>query len=93
MSDSDMWTGIVGFLLPLAIAVIIKEGWTKELQAVIAFVACLVAAVGSAYFAGQLDPKGVVHDMLIVFTLAMTSFGFLWKPTGISEAIQNNILS
>lgn len=91
MSDQDMWTGIVGFLLPIIIAIIQKEKWGPQLQALVAFLVILAVSTGDCYFQGRLIPDLFVHDFLIIFVTAIAAFYGLWKPTGVANAIQNNV--
>lgn len=89
-STVAMWAAIVGFLMPLVIAVINRRDWSSPAKGMSAFVACLVAAFGTAYFEGGLsDANDVVTAALVVFTMAITTFQFWWKPSGIADGIES----
>ena len=85
-----MWSLIVGFLLPLAIAFIQQAHWPKGLRAIVAFIVCLAAAVGTVYLQGP----GVftwsrwVSSALLTFVTAIATYKRFWKPTGIASAIE-----
>lgn len=90
MSDVDMWSGIVGFVLPVLIAAIKRQGWPASWQAVCAFVVCWVAAAGTAYLTAQLDPQNLVRAFLVIFTLAIVAFYGFWKPTGVEPVVDRS---
>ncbi len=88
MSNLEMWAAIVGFLLPPVLALIIQTGWSKQLQAVLAFAACAVAGAGTAYFQGDLTGKRFVEAGLVVLVTALATYQGFWKPTRIAPAIE-----
>lgn len=85
-TNAVMWAGIVGFLSPLVIQFITRLHTAAKVQAVLAFLFILAVSVPTAYFAADLDARDYVKSALVVFTLAMTSYGFLWRPTGITPS-------
>ncbi len=87
-SNLVMWSGVVGFLLPLGISLILQQGWSDGAKSVVAFVCCLVAAAGTAYFSGNFDGTEVLTALLIVFTLAQVTYRGIWRPTGVSPALE-----
>jgi VIT1/CCC1 family predicted Fe2+/Mn2+ transporter len=92
MTDAERWAFIVGFFLPVAIAVIQQAGWSERVRAVVAFLACVVAGLGTAYFGGDLsgsvDPRSVISDVLIVLVTAISTYKAFWKPTGVAPAVE-----
>ena len=55
MSESlALWSTIVGFLLPPVLAVVLQARWRPEVKGVVAFVACLIAATGTATIQGRI---------------------------------------
>lgn len=91
MTNADMWASLVGFFLPLFIAIIQKEQWTPSIKAAIAFIACLVAAAGATYFTGGFTDD-YVRTALVVFVAAVTAYKGLWQPTGVADVIERRIL-
>lgn len=91
MSNLEMYALVVGFLMPLLLAVIIQSHWSSGLKATLAFGACLVAAAGTVYFQ---QPDWDWHDWigssLLVLVTAIASYKGVWKPTGISDGIETN---
>lgn len=88
MSNAAMWSGIVGFLMPIVISVVVQTKWNDAQKAVAAFGACLIAATGTAWFSGLLDVSDVARCFLIVFTLAMATYYGFWKPIGVAPRIE-----
>lgn len=85
-----MWGAIVGFLMPPVIAALNRRGWSSSAKAVCAFVACLIAAAATAFFAGDLDNvSDYATAALTVFGAAMVTFHQWWKPSGIAPKIEN----
>lgn len=84
-----MWSGLVGFFMPVVIAIIVQTGWSDRVKSSVAFAACLVAGAGTAYFSGHFAGRDIVTCALITFTLAAASYAAFWKPTGIAPAIRD----
>lgn len=88
MSDLALWSGVVGFFLPLGVSVIQQPKWHDGAKAVVTFLLCLIAAAGTAYFEGKLTGARFTSSLLVVFLAAITSYKGLWKPTGASPSIE-----
>jgi hypothetical protein len=88
ISDILMYSALVGFLLPPVLSIVIQSGWPQRVQAVVAFLACLAAGAGTAYFEADLDGRTWVSASLIVLTTGLATYRNFWKPTGISPAIE-----
>lgn len=90
MSDLAMWSLIVGFFLPIAVAVIMRRTWSDAVKAVVTFVACGVAAAGTAFFQGDFTGRRFVSALLLVFVGTIVSFKGWWKPTGVAPSIEES---
>lgn len=88
MTDLEMWTLLVGALLPALIAVIQQPQWSCRLRAVVTVVACLVAGGGTAGLDGQLTGRSVVTSVLTVLVTALATYHGFWKPSGIAAAVE-----
>lgn len=89
MTNLEMWSLIVGFALPLILAVIQRPHWPSWVRAVVAFAAFVVVGLGTAYFNGDLNGKSIVSAVLFVLVTAITSYKGLWQPTGIAPKIES----
>lgn len=83
-----MWAGLVGFVLPPIMSIIIQSGWSTRVQAIVAFVVSVLAGAGTAYFSGNFVDRDVISCALIVFTVGIATYYGFWKPTGISPSIE-----
>ena len=87
-SNVVLWTGLVGFLLPPVLAVVLQQGWSSQVKSGVAFLACVVAGFGLAYWQGNLDWADVATAALIVLTVAQSTYHGFWRPSGISGAVE-----
>jgi VIT1/CCC1 family predicted Fe2+/Mn2+ transporter len=83
-----MYSLIAGFLLPPVLAIVQQQGWSDQIRAVVAFLACALVGAGVAYFQGDLTGKRVVTGILVVMVTALTTYRNFWKPTQIAPAIE-----
>jgi len=88
MSNLEMWALIVGFLLPPALSIVMQTGWSQQLQAVVAFVACAAAGAGTAYFQGDLTGERFVEAGLVILVTTIATYKGFWKPTRVSPTIE-----
>jgi len=89
MTNLAMWALIVGFFLPVVISIIVQTSWTTALKASVAFVVCLIAGAGTAYFAGDLDGKDWITASLMIMVTALTTYSQFWKKTGIAPKLES----
>jgi len=88
VSNLEMWALIVGFLLPPALSIIIQTGWSEQVQAIVAFLACALAGAGTAYFQGDLTGERFVEAGLVVLVTTIATYKGFWKPTKVSPTIE-----
>lgn len=90
-NNIELWAAVVGFLLPIVTAIIVRQGWSSGMQAVANFVVVAIAALGTQYFQGNLDGSnldGLIHTFLIVFVASIASYKGLLKPLGVAPRIE-----
>jgi hypothetical protein len=68
----------------------LQTHWQTALKAAVAFVACAIAAVPTAYLAGDLNGSDWFTSAVVILTIAVATFQGFWKPTGIAPAIEAN---
>ena len=88
MENIELWSLVVGFLLPPVLSIIMQSHWSDQVQAVVAFVACLLAGAGTAYFQGDLTAKRWVEASLVVLVTTIATYKGFWKPTRVSPTIE-----
>src|SRR5215471_7844554 len=90
MSNTDMWSLIVGFLLPLGISLVQQAHWPVAFRSIIGFLMCLVAATGTVLIqVGSWDWHDWVQSALIIFVTAIATYQGFWKKTGVAPAIES----
>lgn len=90
-SNLQLWASVVGFLVPIVTAIIIRQGWSAAAQSVANFFVAAVAAVGTQYFEGNLasgNLDGLVRTFLIVFVASIASYHGFMRPTNIAPKIE-----
>lgn len=88
VDDSTMWAGIVGFGMPAVIALLNQCRWDSRIKAVVAFGACLLAALGTVWAQGDVDVRNWVRTSMIVFVAAIGTYHVWWKPSNIAPTIE-----
>lgn len=90
MSEIDMWSTLVGFLMPALVAVINKYTWPSWLKGIVAVVSCIIAGGVTAWLSGDINGMPLVKSILIVLVATLGSYHVWWKPTGIAPAIEKS---
>lgn len=87
-SNLVMYSGLIGFFLPVIMAVILQSWWSDRVKAIAAFAVSMIAGAGTAYFSGNFDGRDVVTCALITLTVGISTYYGFWKPTGLAPALQ-----
>lgn len=88
ISDAQMWSLIVGFGLPLLVAMIQQPKWSNPVRVTVTVLSSIVAGGGTAYFAGEFTGRSVLSCALVVCVAAIATYQNLWKPTRVAPAIE-----
>ena len=89
MTDNiEMWSLVVGFFLPLGIAVVQQVKWSNGLRSIVAFVICAIAAAGTVAIAGDLTGKTWITSALLILVSAIATYKMLWQNTGVTTWIE-----
>lgn len=87
-SNVGRWSAVIGFFLPLLIAVINRKLWPSWAKAVTTFIVAGFVATGTAYFAGTFSQSDLVSSFLVVTLMAIGTYSLVWKPGGITPGIE-----
>lgn len=79
-----MWAAIVGFFLPLGIALVQQPKWGDTTRALVAFGIVLVAAFGTVYFQGKLDFQNWATSFLLIMTESIALYKGFWQKIGVT---------
>lgn len=91
MTNTAMWALIVGFFLPVGIAVIQQKSWSTGFRAIVGFLMCLVAAAGQILIqVGDWDWHTWIKSSLLIFVTAISTYESFWKKTGIAPSVETS---
>lgn len=90
MTDLEMWSLLVGAVLPPLVALIQQPRWPDWFRAVVAVASSLVAGFVTTWLVedGMLWERGMVTAILLVLVAALTTYRNFWKPTTIAPTIE-----
>lgn len=88
LDNASLWALAVGFFSPPIISLIQQSRWSARRQSVVAFAFYILVAAVTAYVTGLFNTPDILRLALLIFLAAGTSYKTLWKPTGISPAIE-----
>jgi VIT1/CCC1 family predicted Fe2+/Mn2+ transporter len=88
LTDLDIWSGLVGFVLPLLIAIVLREHWKPRTKALVTIASCMVGGSVTAWLTGYLHGVTLVRAILIVLAAAVGFYRVLWHPSGIAPDIE-----
>ncbi len=83
-----MWSAVVGFFMPAAIAFVNQSRWSKPPKGIVAFGLCLIAAVVTVWVRGELSTGTWLHAALVLFLTAIGTYHTWWKPSGIGPTVE-----
>ena len=87
----DMYTAVVGLLLPLLISIILSPDWTSKFKIWVVFLVVFLAAAGHLFFIGGFVLADFPGTLLKILFLTTGSYLSFWRPTGIGDAVEKNI--
>lgn len=87
----DMYVGVVGFFLPVLIAIINKSRFSQTCKYCIAFATVLVATAGHLWFMGEFNLTDIPGTVLKMLFMTIGSYLIFWKPSGISDRIETGV--
>lgn len=89
MTQAQQWALIVGFLLPLLIAVLQQPGFPKWARATIMAVVCIVGGLVTVTVTGGFhSAHGVIAELLLVALAAIAFYEKWWKQIGATQRIE-----
>lgn len=88
LTTQDMWTILVGFLLPLAVAMVNQSHWSKILRAIVSFAICIVVAIVDVLIQGNWNSHDLTRTLVLIAFVAYTSYQLFWRPSAIAPTIE-----
>ncbi len=81
---------VLGFLMPPAIAVINRRHWSSEVKGAMAFILCVLAALGTLWYEDKLNTTDIRNTVMLVFGVAIFTYHQFWKPSQIAPTIEKS---
>lgn len=89
LTDLQMWSALVGALLPPVVAAINQPRWPGSWRLVMTVVCCLIAAGVTCWVAGALAGRTYASSVLVVLTATLATYHWAWRPSTIAPAIES----
>lgn len=87
-TDAQLWAAALGYLLPLAIAVVAQPRWSGAVKGILMLVTAVLDGLGTAYFNGDFSGKPIVTCILVAAVAIGVAYRTVWKPSGIAPGIE-----
>lgn len=89
MSDNlIMFSAVVAIFSPMVISLITQPQWSGRVKTFIMLGYSGVVGVGTAWLAGEFAGLDILGSILTVILVTATSYQTIFKPSGISPAIE-----
>lgn len=88
LSDLEMWSALVGAVLPPLIAVVNSPRYPKWIRGVLSVLLALLAAAITCWLKGDLSTGAYAHSVLLVLTATLVTYHTFWKPSSIAPSIE-----
>jgi hypothetical protein len=89
-NNVEMWSFLVGALLPPLIAIVQQPGWSTKMRAAITVVTCIGAAAITTWLTtGFSFDADLVGSILRTIVAAQATYLAFWKKTGLTGAIED----
>ena len=88
-TDSELWAAVLGYLLPLAIAIVNQPRWSGAVKGLFMLLVATADGLGAAYFNGEFSGKNIVTCLLTAAVAIGVAYHTVWKPSGIAPGIEH----
>ncbi|MGW1160347.1 hypothetical protein ACWD48_19445 [Streptomyces sp. NPDC002519] len=87
-TDAELWAGALGYILPLAIAVVAQPRWSGAVKGLLMLVVATGDGLGTAYFSGEFGGRSIVTCILTAAIAIGVAYHTVWRPSGIAPGIE-----
>jgi hypothetical protein len=84
----QQWELVWGFFFPAVMHIVIQKGWSRAMQAAVAFVLIWASTFIKQALGGDFDFTQWWTSSLTVFAVAIPAYKGFWEPTGIGPRIE-----
>lgn len=88
--DTVSWGLIFGVVTPLLTSLVQQPKWSSGLRAVVGALVSVLVGVGTCLANGDIhNGQTVLSTIAVVLVAAQATYSQLWKPTGVSPALES----
>jgi len=90
MSELEMWSLLIGAVLPPFVAIIQQPKWPDWFRTAVAVVSSVLVGFVTTWLIEDdaLWERGMVGAILLVLVAALTTYRNVWRTTGIAPTIE-----
>jgi hypothetical protein len=88
VSNLSQWSALVGFILPLVVAIVQQSHFSRTARTIIGAVSVVVSAVITALLQNTLDWNTWATSVIWIATTAFTAYRNVWVPLGAADWIE-----
>lgn len=85
MTDTAMWSVVVGFFVPVVLNFIVSAAWSKPIKAVVSFAFSAVVGTVTALLAGAYTGMAIPSAILLTVVVAITAYQNFWRQVGLTN--------
>lgn len=88
MSNLQLWSSVVGVVMPVLISLVNQPQWRPWVKSAVAIASSVIAAGVTCELSGQLSTSDLAGAAITVATAAIATYHLFWKPTGAAPKIE-----
>lgn len=88
MNELDMWNIVIGFAMPLLVALVNQWRWPATVKGLVAFAVCAIAAAVTVYVRDGWDGQTWLRTLMVIFLTAVATYRLWWQPSQIAPRIE-----
>jgi hypothetical protein len=85
----DEYIAIVGILLPLVIAYLKNQMWSKRIKMLLTIGVTILASLGHMVYSGSFEAMSLGKTFLTLLTISTTTYKWVWQPTRVAKVIED----
>jgi hypothetical protein len=89
MSNLQLWSAFVGFVLPNVVSLVNQAHWPSWVKGVVAILVSAAAAAVTTGLQGGFTGRSFATSFVVVVSATLATYRLFWKPTGISDSVEN----
>lgn len=89
MTNLEVWSALVGVVMPLVVSLVNQSSWPKGLGAVVSVATSLAAAGVTCWLHGDLNGNDYLGSVSVILSASFATYHLFWKPTGIAPKVES----